>query len=327
MTIEDRSPAIALLLLVAIAASMTDACAQSGYPTRSIRFIVPYPPGGPTDLMARSMSGRLSEALGQTVVVDNRAGAGGNVGAEIAAKSPPDGYTLLMGAISTHSINASLYTRLAFDPVKDFAPVTQASIIPLVINAHPSLPVANVKELIALAKKNPGQLSYGSSGNGGGTHLAGELFKMMTVTNLQHVPYKGLNPATIDVIGGNIPLVFNDLTTAIQPYKAGRIKILGVSTVKRVPQIPEVATIDETVPGYEAYTWFGVLVPAGTPQPIVDRLSRESMKILQSEEIKKRFAEVGAEPVGNSPQQFADFMAAETVKWAKVVKASGARVD
>jgi len=327
MTIEGRPPAIALIVLVAIAASMTDACAQSGYPSRSIRFIVPYPPGGPTDLMARSMSGRLSEALGQTVVVDNRAGAGGNVGAEIAAKSPPDGYTLLMGAISTHSINASLYTRLAFDPVKDFAPVTQASIIPLVINAHPSLPVANVKELIALAKKNPGQLSYGSSGNGGGTHLAGELFKMMTVTNLQHVPYKGLNPATIDVIGGNIPLVFNDLTTAIQPYKAGRIKILGVSTVKRVPQIPEVATIDETVPGFEAYTWFGVLVPAGTPQPIVDRLSRESMKILQSEEIKKRFAEVGAEPVGNSPQQFADFMAAETVKWAKVVKASGARVD
>ena len=327
MTIEDRPPAIALLLLVVIAASMTDACAQSGYPSRSIRFIVPYPPGGPTDLMARSMSGRLSEALGQTVVVDNRAGAGGNVGAEIAAKSPPDGYTLLMGAISTHGINASLYNRLAFDPVKHFAPITQASIIPLVINAHPSLPVANVKDLIALAKKNPGQLSYGSSGNGGGTHLAGELFKMMTVTNLQHVPYKGLNPATIDVIGGNIPLVFNDLTTAIQPYKAGRIKILGVSTVKRVPQIPEVATIDETVPGYEAYTWFGVLVPAGTPQPIVDRLSRESMKILQSEEIKKRFAEVGAEPVGNSPQQFADFMAAETVKWAKVVKASGARVD
>jgi tripartite-type tricarboxylate transporter receptor subunit TctC len=327
MTIEDRSPAIALLLLVAIAASMTDACAQSGYPTRSIRFIVPYPPGGPTDLMARSMSGRLSEALGQTVVVDNRAGAGGNVGAEIAAKSPPDGYTLLMGAISTHSINASLYTRLAFDPVKDFSPITQASIIPLVINAHPSLPVANVKELIALAKKNPGQLSYGSSGNGGGTHLAGELFKLMTGTNLQHVPYKGLNPATIDVIGGNIPLVFNDLTTAIQPYKAGRIKILGVSTVKRVSQIPEVATIDETVPGFEAYTWFGVLVPAGTPQPIVDRLSRESMKILQSDEIKKRFAEVGAEPIGNTPQQFADFMAAETVKWAKVVKASGARVD
>jgi tripartite-type tricarboxylate transporter receptor subunit TctC len=327
MTIEDRPPAIALLLLAAIAASMTDACAQSGYPSRSIRFIVPYPPGGPTDLMARSMSGRLSEALGQTVVVDNRAGAGGNVGAEIAAKSPPDGYTLLMGAISTHSINASLYTRLAFDPVKDFSPITQASIIPLVINAHPSLPVANVKELIALAKKNPGQLSYGSSGNGGGTHLAGELFKLMTGTNLQHVPYKGLNPATIDVIGGNIPLVFNDLTTAIQPYKAGRIKILGVSTVKRVPQIPEVATIDETVPGFEAYTWFGVLVPAGTPQSIVDRLSRESMKILQSEEIKKRFAEVGAEPVGNTPQQFADFMAAETIKWAKVVKAAGARVD
>jgi len=303
------------------------ACCADAWPSRSIRFIVPYPPGGPTDLMARSMSGRLTEALGQAVVVDNRAGAGGNVGAEVAAKSPADGYTLLMGAISTHSINASLYRKLPFDPVKDFVPITQASIIPLVINAHPSLPVLTVKDLIALAKKNPGQLSYGSSGNGGGTHLAGELFKTMTGTDLQHVPYKGLNPATIDVMGGNIPLVFNDLTTAIQPYKAGRVKILGVSTARRVQQIPEVATIAESVPGYEAHTWFGVLAPTGTPQIIVDRLSRESMKILQSDEIKKRFAEVGAEPVGGTPQQFAAFMAAETSKWAKVIKASGARVD
>jgi tripartite-type tricarboxylate transporter receptor subunit TctC len=317
---------IGLLFATLLAISSQALCADA-WPARSIRFIVPYPPGGPTDLMARSMSGRLSEALGQTVIVDNRAGAGGNVGAELAAKSPPDGYTLVMGAISTHSINASLYRKLAFDPVKDFAPITHVSIIPLVINAHPSLPVANVKDLVALAKKNPGQLSYGSSGNGGGTHLAGELFKTMTGTDLQHVPYKGLNPATIDVMGGNIPLLFNDLTTAIQPYKAGRVKILGVSTAKRVQQIPEVATIAETVPGYEAHTWFGVLVPAGTPQPIVDRLSRETMKILQSDDIKKRFAEVGAEPVGGTPQQFAAFMAAETIKWAKVIKASGARVD
>jgi tripartite-type tricarboxylate transporter receptor subunit TctC len=310
-----------LLLTASSAASSAD------WPVRSLRFIVPYPPGGPTDLMARSMSGRLSEALGQSVVVDNRAGAGGNVGAEVAAKAPPDGYTLLMGAISTHSINVNLYRKLGFDPVKDFAPITQASIIPLVINSHPSVPAATVKELIALAKKVPGQLSYGSSGNGGGTHLAGELFKMMTGTNLLHVPYKGLNPATIDVMGGNIPLLFNDLTTAIQPYKAGRIRILGVSTAKRVPQLPEVATIAETVPGYEAHTWFGVLAPAGTPQPIIERLAKESMKILQSEEIRKRFAEVGAEPIGNTPQQFAAFMAAETVKWAKVIKASGARID
>ena len=303
------------------------ACAADAWPARSIRFIVPYPPGGPTDLMARSMSGRLTEALGQSVVVDNRAGAGGNVGTEVAAKAPPDGYTILMGAISTHSINVNLYRKLAFDPVKDFMPITQASIIPLVINAHPSLPVFNVKDLIALAKKNPGQLSYGSSGNGGGTHLAGKLFKTMTGTNLLHVPYKGLSPATIDVMGGNIPLVFNDLTTAIQPYKSGRVKILGVSTAKRVQQIPEVATIAESVPGYEAHTWFGVLAPAGTPQAVIDRLSHESMKILQSDEIKKRFAEVGAEPIGGTPQQFAAFMAAETVKWAKVIKASGARVD
>ena len=301
-------------------------CAES-WPSRSIRFIVPYPPGGPTDLMARSMSGRLAEALGQPVVVDNRAGAGGNVGAELAAKAPPDGYTLVMGAISTHSINASLYSKLAYDPVRDFAPITQASIIPLVINAHPSLPVNGVRELIALAKKNPGQLSYGSSGSGGGTHLAGELFKMMSGTSMVHVPYKGLSPATADVMGGNIPLLFNDLTTAIQPYKAGRLTILAVSTAKRVPQLPDVATIGETLPGYEAYTWFGVLVPAGTPQPVIDRLSRESMKILQSDEIKKRFAEVGAEPVGGTPQQFAAFMAAETAKWAKVIKASGAKPE
>ncbi len=315
-----------IVSVILLGVSHSAFCADA-WPSRSIRFIVPYPPGGPTDLMARSMSGRLTEALGQAVVVDNRAGAGGNVGAEVAAKSPADGYTLLMGAISTHSINASLYRKLPFDPVKDFVPITQASIIPLVINAHPSLPVLTVKDLIALAKKNPGQLSYGSSGNGGGTHLAGELFKTMTGTDLQHVPYKGLNPATIDVMGGNIPLVFNDLTTAIQPYKAGRVKILGVSTVRRVQQIPEVATIAESVPGYEAHTWFGVLAPTGTPQIIVDRLSRESMKILQSDEIKKRFAEVGAEPVGGTPQQFAAFMAAETSKWAKVIKASGARVD
>ena len=312
-------------LLLALTANAV--WSAESWPSRSIRFIVPYPPGGPTDLMARSMSGRLSEALGQAVVVDNRPGAGGNVGAELAAKAPPDGYTLLMGAISTHSINVSLYRKLGFDPVKDFAPITQVSIIPLVINAHPSLPVNGVKELIALAKKNPGQLSYGSSGSGGGTHLAGELFKMMSGTNILHVPYKGLSPATIDLMGGNIPLLFNDLTTAIQPYKAGRLKILGVSTAKRVPQIPDVATIGETLPGYDAYTWFGVLVPAGTPQPTIDRLSRESMKILQSEDIKRRFAEVGAEPVGNTPQEFAAFMAAETTKWAKVIKASGARVD
>ena len=274
------------------------------------------------------MSGRLSEALGQSVVVDNRAGAGGNVGAEVAAKAPPDGYTLLMGAISTHSINVNLYRKLGFDPVKDFAPITQASIIPLVINSHPSVPAANVKELIALAKKVPGQLSYGSSGNGGGTHLAGELFKMMTGTNLLHVPFKGLNPATIDVMGGNIPLLFNDLTTAIQPYRAGRIRILGISTAQRVPQLPGIATIAETVPGYEAHTWFGVLAPAGTPQPVIERLAKESMKILQSEEIKKRFAEVGAEPIGNTPEQFAENLKAGKVvaeAIANALKASGYR--
>ena len=288
------------------------------WPTRSIRFIVPYPPGGPTDLMARSMSGRLTEALGQTVVVDNRAGAGGNVGAEVAAKSPPDGYTILMGAISTHSINVSLYRKLAFDPVKDFAPITQASIIPLVINAHPSLPVANVKDLIALAKKNPGQLSYGSSGNGGGTHLAGELFKTMTGTNLLHVPYKGLNPATIDVMGGNIPLLFNDLTTAIQPYKSGRVKILGVSTAKRVQQIPEVATIGESVPGYESHTWFGVLAPAGTPQPVIGMIWNAVNGAMQEKPVRDNLLGGGSEIVVSKPDEFRKQIEADYVKFGKM---------
>ncbi len=313
------------LLLAALA--LSGAATAADYPAKPVRFVVPYPPGGPTDLMARSLSGRLTEALGQTVVVENRPGAGGNVGADIVAKSPGDGYTILMGAISTHAINASLYSRLPFDPVKDFVPITQVSWIPLVLCAHPSLQATDVAQLVKLAREKPGQIAYGSSGNGGGTHLAGELFKTMTGTNLVHVPYKGLNPATTDLIGGSIPTMFNDLTTALQPYRAGRIRILGVSTEKRVAQIPEVPTIGETVKGYSAYTWFGLLAPAGTPPAIAERLNRESVKILESDETRKRFQELGAEPVGSSQQQFAAFMAAETTKWAQVIRESGAKVD
>ena len=261
------------------------------------------------------------------MVVENRPGAGGNVGADLVAKAPADGYTILMGAISTHAINPSLYSKLPFDPVKDFVPITQVSWIPLVLCAHPSLGATDIPQLIQLAKARPGQIAYGSSGNGGGTHLAGELFKTMTGTNLVHVPYKGLNPATTDLIGGSIPTMFNDLTTALQPYRAGRIRILGVSTEKRVVQIPEVPTIGETVKGYAAYTWFGLLAPAGVPASIAERLNREAVKILESEETKKRFAALGAEPVGGTQAQFAAFMAAETAKWAKVIRESGAKVD
>jgi tripartite-type tricarboxylate transporter receptor subunit TctC len=298
-----------------------------GYPVKSIRFVVPYPPGGPTDLMARSISARLGEALGQSVVIDNRPGAGGNVGAEIVAKAAPDGYTMLMGAISTHSINASLYKNLPFDPVRDFAPITQVSWIPLVLCAHPGVAAASIADLIQLAKAQPGKLAYGSSGNGGGTHLAGELFKSMTGTQMLHVPYKGLNPATLDLIAGTIPLMWNDLTTALPQYKAGKLKILGVSTPRRVAQLPEVATVADTVAGYEAYTWFATYFPAGTPPDIVARMNRETVKILQGDEIRKKFAEFGAEPVGGSPEQLSAFMASETAKWARVIRESGARVD
>ena len=316
------------LLALALGASLLSgpASAQT-WPSRSIRFVVPYPPGGPTDLMARSISSKLGEVLGQTVVIDNRPGAGGNVGAEIVAKSAPDGYTMLMGAISTHSINASLYKNLAFDPVRDFAPITQVSWIPLVLCAHASVPAANLAELIQYARAQPGKLAYGSSGNGGGTHLAGELFKTMTGTQMLHVPYKGLNPATLDLVAGTIPLMWNDLTTALPQYRAGKLRIYGVSTPKRVVQIPEVPAIAETVPGYEAYTWFAMYFPAGTPAEIVARMNREATKILASDDIKKKFGEFGAEPVGGTPEQLAAFMASETAKWARVIRESGARVD
>ena len=316
------------VLAIALGASLVagPASAQT-WPTRSIRFVVPYPPGGPTDLMARSISSKLGEVLGQTVVIDNRPGAGGNVGAEIVAKSVADGYTMLMGAISTHSINASLYKNLAFDPVRDFAPITQVSWIPLVLCAHASVPAANLAELIQYARAQPGKLAYGSSGNGGGTHLAGELFKTMTGTQMLHVPYKGLNPATLDLVAGTIPLMWNDLTTALPQYKAGKLRIYGVSTPKRVAQIPDVPAIAETVPGYEAYTWFAMYFPAGTPADVVARMNREATKILASDDIRKKFGEFGAEPVGGTPEQLAAFMASETAKWARVIRESGARID
>ena len=316
-----------VLALVLGASLLSSPASAQTWPTRSIRFVVPYPPGGPTDLMARSISSKLGEVLGQTVVIDNRPGAGGNVGAEIVAKSVADGYTMLMGAISTHSINASLYKNLAFDPVRDFAPITQVSWIPLVLCAHASVPAANLAELIQYARAQPGKLAYGSSGNGGGTHLAGELFKTMTGTQMLHVPYKGLNPATLDLVAGTIPLMWNDLTTALPQYKAGKLRIYGVSTPKRVAQIPDVPAIAETVPGYEAYTWFAMYFPAGTPADVVARMNREATKILASDDIKKKFGEFGAEPVGGTPEQLAAFMASETAKWARVIRESGARID
>lgn len=315
------------VLAVPVLLAATAALAQSEYPVKTVRFVVPYPPAGPTDLMARSIAVPLSQALGQQVVIDNRPGAGGNVGAELVSKAPADGYTMLMGAISTHSINISLYSKLPFHPTRDFVPITQVSWIPLVICTHPSLPVKNVADLVRLAKARPGEIAFGSSGNGGGTHLAGELFNMLAGVKLLHVPYKGLGPATIDLMAGSIPTLFNDLTTALPQVKSGRLNIIGVSTPQRVPQLPDVPPIGETVKGYEAYTWFGSFFPAKTPPEIVARMSRESMKVLQSDDIKRRFAEVGAVPVGGTPQAFATFMESEIAKWAKVIKASGAKVD
>jgi tripartite-type tricarboxylate transporter receptor subunit TctC len=261
-------------------------------------------------------------------VVDNKPGAGGNIGSDIVAKSAPDGYTLVMGTVGTHAINASLYKKMPYDHIKDFVPVSLVALVPNILVVHPSVPANSVKELIAYAKANPGKLNFASSGNGTSIHLSGELFKTTAGVEMTHVPYKGSAPAVTDLLGGQVQLMFDNMPSALPHVKAGKLKALGVTTAKRFPAAPDIPAIAEAgVPGYEASSWFGVLAPAGTPKEIVNKLSSEIAKILQTPEIKERLLSQGAEPVGNTPDQFAAFIKAETAKWAKVVKESGATVD
>jgi tripartite-type tricarboxylate transporter receptor subunit TctC len=318
--------AAALTLFVMTGAS-EGAPAQT-YPDKPIRLVVPFPAGGTTDILARAVGQKLGEHLGQQVVVDNKPGAGGNIGSDIVAKSAPDGYTLVMGTVGTHAINASLYKKMPYDHIKDFVPVSLVALVPNILVAHPSVPVNSVKDLIAYAKANPGKLNFASSGNGTSIHLSGELFKTAAGVEMTHVPYKGSAPAVTDLLGGQVQLMFDNMPSALPHVKAGKLKALGVTTAKRFPAAPDIPTIAEAgVPGYEASSWFGVLAPAGTPKEIVNKLSSEIAKILQTPEIKERLLSQGAEPVGNTPDQFAAFIKAETAKWAKVVKESGATVD
>ena len=315
--------AIATLLVVA---PLTHA-ATAQYPAKPVRMIVGFAPGGGTDTTARAISAKLGELIGQQVIIDNRAGAAGNIATEIVARANPDGYTLLLGTIAALAINPSLYrTKLPFDSVKDFAPIIQAVDSTNILSAHPSVPVSSVKELIALAKVKP--LNYGSSGVGGTGHLAGELFDTMAGTKMTHIPYKGGGPAMIDLVGGQVQLVFATAASAVPQIKAGKIKGIAVTTIKRSALMPNIPTIAESgLPGFDANNWYGVLAPAGTPRPIVMRLNAEITKVLAMPDVKDFLFNQGLDPAPGTPEQFGAYIKSEMTKWAKVVKASGARAD
>ena len=315
----------ALILAAALAAS----AAHAGvYPSKPIRFVVAFPPGGGTDIIARSIAQKLAERLAQQVLVDNRPGAGGNIGTDIVAKSAPDGYTLLMGSAGPLAINASLFAAMPFDPVRDLAPVTLAASTPNVLVVQPSLKATTVTELISLAKAHPGEINFASSGHGTPAHLAGELFNSMAGVKLVHVPYKGATPALADLLGGQVQLMFSTMPPALPHVKDGKLRALAVTSAKRSPATPDLPTVDEAaLPGFEANTWHGVVVPAGTPASIVAKLNREIVAILHLPEIVERLSSQGAEPVGSTPEEFAAYIRSETTKWAKVVRESGARAE
>jgi tripartite-type tricarboxylate transporter receptor subunit TctC len=303
------------------------ALAQS-YPTKPIRLVVPFPPGGSLDVVARAIGQKLSEAWGQPVVIDNRPGAGGNIGADLVAKSAPDGYTILEGALSTHAVNVSLYSKMPYDPVRDFAPITLVAVTPNVLVVNPSVPVNSVKELIAYAKANPGKLSFGSGSNGSAGHLAGELFKIEAGVDMVHVPYKGGAPAMQDLLAGQTQLMFDNLANSMQQVRAGKLKALAVTTAQRSTLVPELPTLSEAgLPGFDISTWWGFMAPAGTPKEIIAKWNAEVTRILETPEMKAFFAQQGAEARPTSPEAFGEMIRGEITKYAKIVKASGAKVD
>jgi tripartite-type tricarboxylate transporter receptor subunit TctC len=327
LTCATGLPRSALALLAMTACAVCCVAHAQTYPSKPVRIIVGFPAGGATDVVARTISQKLGEALGQPVVVDNRAGAASNIGAELAAKSPKDGHTLFMGTVST-SINPSLYKKLGYDALSDFTPVTQVTSTPFVFVVHPSLPARSVKEFVALARSRPGELNYGSAGSGSGGHLFVAMFASMARVSLQHVPYKGAAPATTATLSGETIFMFDNIVTTLPLARAGRLRALGVTTATRSAAAPEIPTIAEAgVPGYDANAWFGIFAPAGTPQTIVTRLNAEIAKILKLPETRERFLALGAEPLGSSAEQFGAFFRNEVSKWAKVVKESGAQVD
>ena len=315
-------------LAILSAASAASAADAQAYPNKTIRFIVPFPPGGIADVMARVFGQKFTDAWNQPVVIENRTGAGGNIGADVVAKSPPDGYTLVMGSIGTHAVNVSLFSRMPYDPVKDFAPVALTMEADGLLVLHPSVPVKTLKDLIALSRARPGQLAYASAGNGTAGHLAGELFKSMAKIDIVHIPYKGNVPAITDLVGGQTSMLFATLPTVLPLAKAGKLHALAVTGLQRNPATPEVPTMAESgLPGFEVTNWIGVFAPAGTPADIVAKLNAEIMRIMRMPDVQSRLANEGAKFRPTTPNEFAAFVKTEIAKWGKVIRDAGVKVD
>ncbi len=315
-----------LIALGTLSAGAPLAQAQT-YPVKPVRFIIPFPPGGPTDLMGRAAADRLTKAFGVQFIADNRAGAGGNIGTELCAKSPPDGYTVCMFTVA-QSISPAIYTKLGYDPLRDFAPITLMAILPSMLTTHPSLPVKNVKELIALAKSRPGQMSYASTGNGTSPHMLMEMFKSMAGIDAVHIPYKGQAPAVVDQIAGQVQLAFNTAVTVLPHVQQGKLKPIAISTKDRFPPMPDLQTVDEGgIKGYDGGSWQAVVMPAGTPRDIVNKVHLELATMLKAADVRAKFLSQGALASGIMPDEFAKFLKAEMEKWAKVAKAAKVKLD
>jgi tripartite-type tricarboxylate transporter receptor subunit TctC len=325
LQIVSAARRVAVALVVAIAAA---SAAAQPYPTKPVKLVVPFPPGGSLDIAGRLIAQKLTEMWGQSVVVENKPGAGGNIGADFVAKSPPDGYTILLGALSTHAVNPSLYKSMPYDAAKDFAPITLIAITPNVLVVSASSPVNSVKEFIAYTKANPGKLAFGSGSNGSAGHLAGELYKVDTGTDAVHIPFKGGAPATQALLAGDTQFMFDNLANAMAQVKAGKLKALAVTTAKRSPLVPDLPTMAEAgIAGFDISTWYGLFAPAGTPKDVVAKWNADVTKILNSPDVRARLVADGAEPSPDSPDDFAKFIASELAKYARIIKASGAKVD
>jgi tripartite-type tricarboxylate transporter receptor subunit TctC len=323
-----RSLPPVLACAAALLAMLQTAASAQTYPSKPVRMIIPFPAGGATDIVARLIAQKLGESWGVQVIADNRAGAGGTIGSDLAAKAPPDGYTILMGTSSTHAVAPSLYSKLPYDPVRDFAPVTLVASATILLAVHPSLPTRTVRDLIALAKKQPNALAFASSGNGGISHLVGEHFKSIAGIQMLHVPYKGDTPALIDLVSGQVHLMFGTAVSFLPYVKAGRLHALAVTNPKRSPIVPDVPTVAESgLAGFEALQWFGIFAPTATPKDIVSRLHADIVKAARLPDVRDRMTSLGADVVGSTPEQFAAFQKADTAKWAKVVKVSGAKIE
>ena len=318
---------VALSLMACAASALGGAWAQSAYPVKAVRLISPFPPGAVVDTLCRTLAAPLGDLLGQPVVVENRAGAGGNIGMELVARAPPDGYTIGMGGIGTHGINPSVYARMPFDPVRDFAPISFVASNINVLVVHPSLPAHDVQQLIAYGKSNPGKLAYGSAGTGTSQHLAGELFKQMTGVDMTHVPYKGAGPAVSDLIAGQIPLMFADISAALGHIRAGKLRALGVTTRVRTPLLDVPTVIEQGVADFDVNAWFGLFAPAATPREIVMRLNAEAVKALRLPATRERLQSLGLDPAPSTPEEFAHFIRAELDRWAKVARAVNIRAE